>query len=135
MSTWSALSSPRVVELFGVVREGPTVVLFMDLKPGKRSPPDNRNCSDSFRSIKIWHNLPACLAQLLKETNSVPEDLALHYLHQTLGALEHLHSRKVLHLDVKGTKKSCSDFLSYSLKEGIKQTLASFHLFLQFLSH
>lgn len=33
---------------------------------------------------------------------SLPEDLALHYLHQSLGALEHLHRRKVLHLDVKG---------------------------------
>ncbi|XP_040885315.1 uncharacterized protein LOC121175568 [Toxotes jaculatrix] len=76
VSTWSALNSPRVVELFGAVREGLNVVLFMDLKP-------------------------ACLAQLLREMNSLPEDLALHYLHQSLGALEHLHHRKVLHLDVK----------------------------------
>ncbi|XP_051795916.1 microtubule-associated serine/threonine-protein kinase 4-like [Acanthochromis polyacanthus] len=76
VSTWSALNSPRVVELFGAVREGLNVVLFMDLKP-------------------------ACLAQLLKEMNCLPEDLALHYLHQTLGALEHLHHRRVLHLDVK----------------------------------
>nr|XP_046232537.1 mitogen-activated protein kinase kinase kinase 14 isoform X2 [Scatophagus argus] len=76
VSTWSALDSPRVVELFGAVREGLNIVLFMDLKP-------------------------ACLAQLLKEMNSLPEDLALHYLHQSLGALEHLHHRKVIHLDVK----------------------------------
>nr|XP_019966416.1 PREDICTED: mitogen-activated protein kinase kinase kinase 14-like isoform X1 [Paralichthys olivaceus]XP_019966417.1 PREDICTED: mitogen-activated protein kinase kinase kinase 14-like isoform X1 [Paralichthys olivaceus]XP_019966418.1 PREDICTED: mitogen-activated protein kinase kinase kinase 14-like isoform X1 [Paralichthys olivaceus] len=76
VSTWSALNSPRVVELFGAVREGLNVVLFMDLKP-------------------------ACLAQLLKEMTSLPEDLALYYLHQSLGALEHLHHRKVLHLDVK----------------------------------
>ncbi|XP_071318288.1 mitogen-activated protein kinase kinase kinase 14 isoform X2 [Trachinotus anak] len=76
VSTWSALDSPRVVELFGAVREGLNIVLFMDLKP-------------------------ACLGQLLKEMNSLPEDLALHYLHQSLGALEHLHHRKVLHLDVK----------------------------------
>nr|XP_033466512.1 uncharacterized protein LOC117246698 isoform X1 [Epinephelus lanceolatus]XP_033466513.1 uncharacterized protein LOC117246698 isoform X1 [Epinephelus lanceolatus] len=76
VSTWSALNSPRVVELFGAIREGLNIVLFMDLKPG-------------------------CLAQLLKEINCLPEDLALHYLHQTLGALEHLHHRKVLHLDVK----------------------------------
>ncbi|XP_075314337.1 uncharacterized protein map3k14b [Odontesthes bonariensis] len=76
VSAWSALSSPRVVELFGAVREGLNVVLFMDLKP-------------------------ACLAQLLKETTCLPEDLALHYLHQSLGALQHLHHRKVLHLDVK----------------------------------
>ncbi|XP_062298249.1 uncharacterized protein LOC134003133 [Scomber scombrus] len=76
VSTWSTLNSPRVVELFGAVREGLNVVLFMDLKP-------------------------ACLAQLLKEMNTLPEDLSLHYLHQTLGALEHLHHRKILHLDVK----------------------------------
>ncbi|XP_035764777.1 uncharacterized protein LOC102782642 [Neolamprologus brichardi] len=76
VSTWSALNSPRVVELFGAVREGLNVVLLMDLKP-------------------------ACLAQLLKEMNCLPEDLALHYLHQTLGALEHLHQRRVVHLDVK----------------------------------
>ncbi|XP_067432448.1 LOW QUALITY PROTEIN: mitogen-activated protein kinase kinase kinase 14 [Thunnus thynnus] len=76
VNTWSTLNSPRVVELFGAVREGLNVMLFMDLKP-------------------------ACLAQLLKEMKTLPEDLALHYLHQTLGALEHLHHRKVLHLDVK----------------------------------
>nr|XP_020460362.1 uncharacterized protein LOC109962735 isoform X2 [Monopterus albus] len=76
VSTWSALNSPRVVELLGAVREGLSVILFMDLKP-------------------------ACLAQLLKEMTCLPEDLALHYLHQLLGALEHLHRRKVLHLDVK----------------------------------
>ncbi|XP_023805571.1 uncharacterized protein LOC101166422 isoform X1 [Oryzias latipes] len=76
VSSWSALNSPRVVELFGVVREGPNVVLFMELKQ-------------------------ACLGQLLRQTTCLPEDLALHYLHQTLEALEHLHNRKVLHLDVK----------------------------------
>lgn len=76
VSAWSAQDSPRIVELFGAVREGPHLVLFMDLKP-------------------------ACLGSLLKEMSSLPEDLALHYLHQTLEALEHLHSIKVLHLDVK----------------------------------
>ncbi|XP_055005824.1 mitogen-activated protein kinase kinase kinase 14 isoform X2 [Boleophthalmus pectinirostris] len=76
VNTWSAQDSPRIVELFGAVREGPHIVLFMDLKP-------------------------ACLGTLLKEMNSLPEDLALHYLLQTLEALEHLHSIRVLHLDVK----------------------------------
>lgn len=76
VSTWSAQDSPRIVELFGAVREGPYIVLFMDLKP-------------------------ACLGTLLKEMTSLPEDLALHYLHETLEALEHLHSIKTLHLDVK----------------------------------
>ncbi|XP_041717148.2 mitogen-activated protein kinase kinase kinase 14 [Coregonus clupeaformis] len=76
VSTWSALNSPGVVKLFGAVREGPYVTLFMDLKTG-------------------------CLAQLLRERGSLPEELALRYLCQLLGALEHLHHRHVLHLDVK----------------------------------
>ncbi len=37
VGAWSALRSPRVVELFGVVREGPNVVLFMDHKSGKQA--------------------------------------------------------------------------------------------------
>lgn len=41
VSTWSALNSPRVVELFGAVREGLNAVLFMDLKPGKLTRPEN----------------------------------------------------------------------------------------------
>lgn len=78
------------------------MVLFMDLKPGKQ-PSTRRNEHFRFDSpLFIFVNSPACLVQLLKETSSLPEDLALHYLLQTLGALEHLHHRKVLHLDVKG---------------------------------
>ncbi|XP_012989326.3 mitogen-activated protein kinase kinase kinase 14 isoform X2 [Esox lucius] len=76
VSTWSALNSPGVVKLFGAVREGPYITLFMDLKTG-------------------------CLAQLLREKGHLPEETALYYFFQLLGALEHLHHRKVLHLDVK----------------------------------
>uniref|UniRef100_A0A8C7JUL3 Mitogen-activated protein kinase kinase kinase 14a n=1 Tax=Oncorhynchus kisutch TaxID=8019 RepID=A0A8C7JUL3_ONCKI len=76
VGTWSALKSPRVVELFGVIREGPYVVLFMDLKAGS-------------------------VGQLIKERGRLPEDLALHYHCQVLGALEHLLKRRVLHLDIK----------------------------------
>ena len=43
-----------------------------------------------------------CLAQLVRDRSSLPEDLALHYLCQLLGALDHLHLRHVLHLDIKG---------------------------------
>lgn len=61
----------------------------------------------------------ACLAQLLRETSSLPEDLALHYLHQTLGALEHLHRRQIVHLDVKGL------FLS--------QTICNIHMYMYYI--
>lgn len=100
VSTWSAQNSSRIVELFGAVREGPHVVLFMDLKPG-------------------------CLSQLLKEMSALPEDLALHYLHQTLEALEHLHNKKVLHLDVKVDNvllsADCTD--TFLCDFGLSQTL------------
>ncbi|XP_017320458.2 uncharacterized protein LOC108263809 isoform X2 [Ictalurus punctatus] len=76
VGTWSRLDSPRVLQLYGVVREGLNVVLFMDLKTGS-------------------------LAQFLKARGRFAEDLALYYHCQVLQALEHLHSRKVIHLDVK----------------------------------
>ncbi|XP_060727011.1 uncharacterized protein LOC132846352 isoform X2 [Tachysurus vachellii] len=76
VGTWSRLDSPRVLQLYGAVREGHNVVLFMDLKTGS-------------------------LAELLKTRGHFPEDLALYYHCQVLQALEHLHSRKVIHLDVK----------------------------------
>ncbi|KAL7874889.1 hypothetical protein SRHO_G00058590 [Serrasalmus rhombeus] len=76
VGTWSRLDSPQVLQLYGAVREGLNVVLFMDLKTGS-------------------------LAQLLKARCSFPEDMALYYHSQVLQALEHLHSRQVIHLDVK----------------------------------
>ncbi|KAI5106002.1 hypothetical protein C0J45_3699, partial [Silurus meridionalis] len=74
--TWSRLDSPRVLQLYGAVQEGLNVILFMDLKTGS-------------------------LAQFLKASGHFAEDLALYYHHQVLQALEHLHSRNVIHLDVK----------------------------------
>lgn len=76
-----------------------------------------------FRRLnqRFVQNSSACLAHLLKEMNSLPEDLALHYLHQSLGALEHLHHRKVLHLDVKG------ELMFQSLSRGFL-TAGIFHL-------
>ncbi|XP_076000061.1 mitogen-activated protein kinase kinase kinase 14 isoform X2 [Genypterus blacodes] len=76
VGAWSALRSPRVVELFGVVREGPNVVLLMDHKSGS-------------------------LGQLIVDRGRLPEDLSLHYHGQILTALEHLVKRKVVHLDIK----------------------------------
>ncbi|XP_016384978.1 mitogen-activated protein kinase kinase kinase 14-like [Sinocyclocheilus rhinocerous] len=76
VGSWSALQSPQVVELFGVVREGPSIILFMDLKSSS-------------------------LGQLVEERGRLPEDLSLHYLQQVLGALNHLHRKRILHLDIK----------------------------------
>ncbi|KAL2101190.1 hypothetical protein ACEWY4_002951 [Coilia grayii] len=77
VGAWSCLHPlPNVVELFGAVREGPNIILFMELKSGS-------------------------VGQLLEQRGRLPEDLALHYFSQVLGALEHLHHRQILHLDIK----------------------------------
>ncbi|XP_030649781.1 mitogen-activated protein kinase kinase kinase 14 [Chanos chanos] len=76
VGTWSALQSHRVVELFGTVREGSNIILFMELK------------KDS-------------VAQLLKERGRFPEDLSLHYLGQVLDALMYMHKKRIVHMDIK----------------------------------
>ncbi|XP_035470607.1 mitogen-activated protein kinase kinase kinase 14 isoform X2 [Scophthalmus maximus] len=76
VGAWSALRSPCVVELFGVIREGTNVVLFMDHKSGS-------------------------LGQLIAERGRLPEDLSLHYHSQVLTGLEYLVKKKVVHLDIK----------------------------------
>nr|XP_057904668.1 mitogen-activated protein kinase kinase kinase 14 isoform X2 [Doryrhamphus excisus] len=76
VSTWSALRSPRVLELFGVVRDGPYVFFLMDHKSGS-------------------------LGQLILQRGRLPEDLSLHYLLQIVTALEYLAKKRVVHLDVK----------------------------------
>ncbi|XP_026114244.1 STE20-like serine/threonine-protein kinase [Carassius auratus] len=76
VETWSRMESPRVLQLYGAVREGLNVILFMDLKTGS-------------------------LAQLLRVKGRLSEELALCYHYQVLQALQHLHSRRVVHLDVK----------------------------------
>ncbi|XP_056434853.1 mitogen-activated protein kinase kinase kinase 14 isoform X1 [Gadus chalcogrammus] len=76
VGTWSALTSPRVVELFGVVREGSYVILLMEQKCGS-------------------------LGQLIAERGRLPQDLGLHYHWQVLGALEYLLKKRVAHLDIK----------------------------------
>ncbi|CAL8303005.1 unnamed protein product [Merluccius merluccius] len=76
VGAWSTLTSPRVVELFGVVREGPYVILLMEQKFGS-------------------------LGQLIAERGRLPQDLGLHYHWQVLGALEYLLKKRVAHLDIK----------------------------------
>ncbi|XP_051904588.1 mitogen-activated protein kinase kinase kinase 14 [Hippocampus zosterae] len=75
-STWSALRSPRILELFGVVRDGPYVFFLMDHKSGS-------------------------LSQMITQRGRLPEDLSLYYLLQVATALEYLAKKKVVHLDVK----------------------------------
>ncbi|XP_064127074.1 mitogen-activated protein kinase kinase kinase 14 isoform X2 [Loxodonta africana] len=74
----AGLTSPRIVPLYGAVKEGPWVSIFMELLEG------------------------GSLGQLVKQEGCLPEDRALYYLGQALEGLEYLHTRRILHGDVKG---------------------------------
>ncbi|XP_012516972.1 PREDICTED: mitogen-activated protein kinase kinase kinase 14 [Propithecus coquereli] len=73
----AGLTSPRIVPLYGAVREGPWVNIFMELLEG------------------------GSLGQLIKQQGRLPEDRALYYLGQALEGLQYLHTRRILHGDVK----------------------------------
>lgn len=113
VETWSRMESPRVLQLYGAVREGPNVILFMDLKRG--------DCFYQWMPLKanqvvfepISSLFPGSLAQLLRVKGHLSEELALCYHTQVLQALQHLHSRHVVHLDVKGQRLGhCHGFSS-----------------------
>ncbi|XP_071066806.1 mitogen-activated protein kinase kinase kinase 14 isoform X2 [Dasypus novemcinctus] len=73
----AGLTSPRIVPLYGAVKEGPWINIFMELLEG------------------------GSLGQLIKQKGCLPEDRALYYLGQALEGLEYLHKRRILHGDVK----------------------------------
>ncbi|XP_051894780.1 mitogen-activated protein kinase kinase kinase 14 [Pristis pectinata] len=74
---WSKLNSPRVVPLYGGVREGEMITLFMQ------------------------HVQGGSVAQLIGNRGPLPEAVALYYTSHVLEALEHLHSLGIVHGDVK----------------------------------
>ncbi|XP_012861268.1 mitogen-activated protein kinase kinase kinase 14 [Echinops telfairi] len=73
----AGLTSPRIVPLYGAVKEGPWVSIFMELLEG------------------------GSLGQLIKQKGCLPEDRALYYVGQALEGLAYLHARRILHGDVK----------------------------------
>ncbi|XP_004621075.2 mitogen-activated protein kinase kinase kinase 14 [Sorex araneus] len=77
LTACAGLTSPRIVPLYGAVKEGPWVNIFMELLEG------------------------GSLGQLIKQKGCLPEDRALYYLGQALEGLEFLHTHRVLHGDVK----------------------------------
>ncbi|XP_077020196.1 mitogen-activated protein kinase kinase kinase 14 [Tamandua tetradactyla] len=77
LMTCAGLTSPRIVPLYGAVKEGPWINIFMELLEG------------------------GSLGQLIKQKGCLPEDRALYYLGQALEGLEYLHKRRILHGDVK----------------------------------
>ncbi|KAM7137498.1 mitogen-activated protein kinase kinase kinase 14 isoform 1-T3 [Macrochelys suwanniensis] len=77
LTTCAGVTSPKVVPLYGAVKEGPWVTIFMELVEG------------------------GSLGQLIKQSGYLPEDRALSYLGQALEGLEYLHAHHILHGDVK----------------------------------
>lgn len=91
----AGLTSPRIVPLYGAVKEGPWVNIFMELLEG------------------------GSLGQLIKQMGCLPEDRALYYLGQALEGLEYLHTRRILHGDVKADNVLLS-------KDGSRAALCDF---------
>ncbi|NWU90948.1 M3K14 kinase, partial [Upupa epops] len=85
LTTCAAITSPKVVPLYGAVKEGPWVTIFMKLMEG------------------------GSLGQLIKQSGCLPEDRALSYLGQALEGLEYLHAQNILHGDVKAENVLLSD--------------------------
>ncbi|KAJ6633945.1 hypothetical protein lerEdw1_014236 [Lerista edwardsae] len=77
LTTCLGVTHAKVLPLYGAVKEGPWVTIFMELMEG------------------------GSLGQLLKQRGYLPEDRALDYLGQALEGLEYLHTHNILHGDVK----------------------------------
>ncbi|XP_069490318.1 mitogen-activated protein kinase kinase kinase 14 [Ambystoma mexicanum] len=75
--TCAGLDAPHVVPVYGAVKEGAWVTIFMKIQEG------------------------GSVGQLIQERGYLPEDRALHYMEQVLAGLEYLHARHILHGDVK----------------------------------
>ncbi|XP_068118870.1 mitogen-activated protein kinase kinase kinase 14 [Hyperolius riggenbachi] len=72
-----SISSDKILPLYGAVREGPWITLFMKKMNG------------------------GSLGQLIKKSGYLTEDQALYYMSQALQGLQHLHTARVIHGDVK----------------------------------
>ncbi|XP_043911175.1 mitogen-activated protein kinase kinase kinase 14 [Protopterus annectens] len=78
LQTWSSVTScPQIVPLYGTVRDGRSLVIFMEKLSG------------------------GSLNHLIKERGCLPEVEALHYHFQVLEALDYLHQNRILHGDIK----------------------------------
>ncbi|CAH2302739.1 mitogen-activated kinase kinase kinase 14 [Pelobates cultripes] len=71
------VKSPRLLPMYGAVREGRWITVLMKIMKG------------------------GSLGQKIKKMGYLPEDLALYYLEQVLCGLEHLHAANIAHGDIK----------------------------------
>ncbi|KAM4691937.1 mitogen-activated protein kinase kinase kinase 14 [Rhinophrynus dorsalis] len=71
------VSSPSFVSVYGAIREGHWITVFMKLMKG------------------------GSLGQLIKRSGYLPEDCSLYYLGQVLNGLTYLHAEDIVHGDIK----------------------------------
>nr|XP_056720690.1 mitogen-activated protein kinase kinase kinase 14 [Euleptes europaea] len=77
LTTCTGVTHAKILPLYGAVKEGPWVTIFIELMEG------------------------GSLGHLLKQCGYLPEDRALDYLAQVLEGLAYLHTLNILHGDVK----------------------------------
>ncbi|XP_054848242.1 mitogen-activated protein kinase kinase kinase 14 [Eublepharis macularius] len=91
LTTCTGVTHAKILPLYGAVKEGPWVTVFIELMEG------------------------GSLGQLLKQCGYLPEDRALDYLAQVLEGLAYLHTRNVLHGDVKADNVLLSSDRSHAV--------------------
>ncbi|KAG9474387.1 hypothetical protein GDO78_004602 [Eleutherodactylus coqui] len=80
-----AVNSEKVIPVYGAVREGPWITVFMKHMDG------------------------GSVGQLIKRSGFLEEDWALYYTGQVLQGLKHLHAANILHGDIKADNVLLSD--------------------------
>ncbi|KAG8566653.1 hypothetical protein GDO81_013335 [Engystomops pustulosus] len=80
-----AVKSENIIPVYGAVREGPWITVFMKHMDG------------------------GSLGQLIRTRGYLEEDWALHYTEQVLQGLKHLHAENILHGDIKAENVLLSD--------------------------
>lgn len=80
-----AVNSEKIIPVYGAVREGSWITVFMKFIDG------------------------GSLGQLIKRSGFLSEDCALYYTGQVLQGLKHLHADNILHGDIKADNVLLSD--------------------------
>ena len=88
----SKVNHPNIVELFGLIQEGPITCIVLEYAP-------NGTIHDYIKA---------------NGNNPTPERLSLKWMTELVVALKYLHSNNVIHRDLKGP--NCLLFEDYKLK-------------------
>lgn len=95
--TIAELDNPNVVSIFDIFEENETAYYVMKYVEG------------------------GSLSDIVSEDNPLPEDLAVKYIRQIGNALDYLHKRRLLHLDVKPSNAMLQDGVVVLIDFGISK--------------